>query len=76
MFLVQGRINILCAQRRTPLLAEGPVCSQIEVWEREEKPEFEAKQKMPAHLATNGHLICKSASSYCPTMVALRKLST
>ena len=33
-------------------------------------------KKMPVRLATNGHLNCKSASSYWPTMVAPRKLST
>jgi len=34
------------------------------------------KQKMTVLLATNGHLNYKSAKSYCPTMVAPRKLST
>ena len=34
------------------------------------------KQKVPVRLATNGHLNRKTASSYWPTMVAPRKLST
>ena len=34
------------------------------------------RQKVPVRLATNGHLNCKTANSYWPTIVALRKLST
>src|SRR6266480_2201322 len=41
VFLVQGRPIFCAPNERTPLLEEGQVRSQIEVWERKEKPEFE-----------------------------------
>src|SRR6476660_8919447 len=56
------------SRRRKRLCVVRP---QTGVWKQEGE-----KQKMPVRLATNGHLNCKTAGSYWPTMVAPRKLST
>jgi hypothetical protein len=73
VFLLNTR-PIVCARNATAVAARSDYAwsvPKLEFGNRKGK-----KQKMPVRLATNGHLNCKTASSYGPTMVAPRKVST
>src|SRR5258707_1227853 len=72
--ITRDRVDAAQSQHFLVSSRESPFPDRV--WEREGKQGSEISKKVPVRTMTNGHVNCNSARSYCPTMVAPRKLST